>query len=254
MSNVETMVFSFVDGNHKALEATSVVAAIRSVTVIVTAVAWAPGAQAKNPKACKKYGTLYELWRSSGRYDPISNPGAYVGFFFARGGSTLHHPRASLHAAGGGMKKLIKNPLVVAGAVLILTAITLRYMSGPPVCRDGWQSSSIGTRGACSHHGGVRHGWGGIVAIILAIVAGFARYAANQDLSDTPRTQRPPPRPPIAPPQATAPSQKREPSADSIEAMQEGEAKTKAYLNAYFAEPSPRQGRNKRRLKRPRLP
>lgn len=28
-------------------------------------------------------------------------------------------------------------------------------LTGPVTCRDGWQSPSIGRRGACSHHGGV---------------------------------------------------------------------------------------------------
>ncbi|NSL20576.1 hypothetical protein [Agrobacterium tumefaciens] len=153
------------------------------------------------------------------------------------------------------MKSLIKNPFVVAIAVFILTAIAFRYFSGPPVCKDGWHSSSIGRSGACSHHGGVRHGWGGIVATILAIVAGFARYAANQDHGSTLQTQRrPSPQPIPAPPQATAPMQQREPSADSIKATKEGEAKTKAYLDAYFSGRAPQQSRNKRKRRRPRLP
>lgn len=29
------------------------------------------------------------------------------------------------------------------------------WLNGPPTCRDGWASGSIGRQGACSHHGGV---------------------------------------------------------------------------------------------------
>jgi predicted RNA-binding Zn-ribbon protein involved in translation (DUF1610 family) len=42
-------------------------------------------------------------------------------------------------------------------------------------CNDGWQSSSIGQQGACSHHGGVNRG--GIkvplISFILACIAGW---------------------------------------------------------------------------------
>ena len=41
---------------------------------------------------------------------------------------------------------------VIAGVVVF---IAVARLSGPAHCVDGWMSSSIGHRGACSHHGGV---------------------------------------------------------------------------------------------------
>ncbi|MFA6094668.1 MAG: hypothetical protein WC757_02165 [Candidatus Paceibacterota bacterium] len=38
--------------------------------------------------------------------------------------------------------------------VLIFSSVTT-YNGVYSVCRDGWRSMSIGSRGACSHHGGV---------------------------------------------------------------------------------------------------
>lgn len=38
---------------------------------------------------------------------------------------------------------------------LVLTFYLFQFVPNPH-CRDGWDSSSIGERGACSHHGGVR--------------------------------------------------------------------------------------------------
>ena len=46
-------------------------------------------------------------------------------------------------------------PIAGAIALFCLTWLLGSWIAGPSTCRDGWQSSSIGTRGACSHHGGV---------------------------------------------------------------------------------------------------
>lgn len=35
------------------------------------------------------------------------------------------------------------------------------------VCRDGWESPSIGTQGACSHHGGVKKPWTDVLMLPL---------------------------------------------------------------------------------------
>ena len=44
-------------------------------------------------------------------------------------------------------------------------------------CRDGWQSASIGRRGACSHHGGVgENGWAMFVTL-LSLGGAFAVFA-----------------------------------------------------------------------------
>ena len=46
-------------------------------------------------------------------------------------------------------------------------------------CSDGWQSSSIGIQGACSHHGGVGSG-GGISLICALALAGFSFYRLDK--------------------------------------------------------------------------
>lgn len=130
------------------------------------------------------------------------------------------------------MRNLLRNPFAVGFAVFVLTAIVVRYMSGPPVCSDGWHSSSIGRSGACSHHGGVRHGWGGLVAVLLAVFSGFIRHVMNEDTVKVPRLDKPPP--PVSAPQPSAPIARSEPTPESVKAMHEGEAKTRAYLQAYF--------------------
>ena len=42
-----------------------------------------------------------------------------------------------------------------------------------PTCRDGWKSESIGKRGACSHHGGVKESPWTSVVFILSIAGGI---------------------------------------------------------------------------------
>lgn len=132
------------------------------------------------------------------------------------------------------MKTIWRNPFAVGFAVLVLTAIAFRYMSGPPVCSDGWHSSSIGRSGACSHHGGVRHGWGGAVAVLLAVLSGFIRYVMNEDTNKIAPSDKHPPMAPSYMPQTSASVARSEPTPESVNAVHEGEAKTRAYLQAYF--------------------
>ncbi|MBN9454264.1 MAG: hypothetical protein J0I42_20195 [Bosea sp.] len=40
-------------------------------------------------------------------------------------------------------------------ATFVATFIFLNLISGPLTCNSGWASPSIGSQGACSHHGGV---------------------------------------------------------------------------------------------------
>lgn len=54
--------------------------------------------------------------------------------------------------------------------VLIMVACLL--LIGGAVCSDGWKSGSIGSSGACSHHGGVRT-WPGWVALIFSLFVSF---------------------------------------------------------------------------------
>ena len=145
------------------------------------------------------------------------------------------------------MRNLLRNPFAVGFAVFVLTAIAVRYMSGPPVCSDGWHSSAIGRSGACSHHGGVRHGWGGVIAVLLAIFSGFIRYVMNEDTIKVSQLDKLPPITPASVPQPSASVARTEPTPESVKAVHEGEAKTRAYLQAYF-EGRDAQRRRSRRL------
>jgi hypothetical protein len=51
---------------------------------------------------------------------------------------------------------------VIGFLFFIFTYVLLPHSSGPPTCNDGWASPSIGTRGACSWHGGVKQDHSGI--------------------------------------------------------------------------------------------
>lgn len=56
--------------------------------------------------------------------------------------------------------------------------VFLRSFIPEPHCRDGWHSQSIGTQGACSHHGGVkRYGYWKFAVFVAAIAAGSITWA-----------------------------------------------------------------------------
>lgn len=69
---------------------------------------------------------------------------------------------------------------VVLGIVAGLVMFNLLGQLRPAAkCRDGWASPSIGLRGACSHHGGVkRHEWFALFLLLVSGGAGF--YTANK--------------------------------------------------------------------------
>jgi hypothetical protein len=85
---------------------------------------------------------------------------------------------------------------VVAGVVVF---IAVARLSGPAHCVDGWMSSSIGHRGACSHHGGVADN---PLDLLFGIAAGFLAYyvwgaltalrARRVARTPTPATSKPP--------------------------------------------------------------
>lgn len=50
--------------------------------------------------------------------------------------------------------------------------VLISWLLGPVKCSDGWASPSIGSRGACSWHGGVDHSHG-FIALFGAAFAGF---------------------------------------------------------------------------------
>jgi Topoisomerase DNA binding C4 zinc finger len=72
-------------------------------------------------------------------------------------------------------------------ALVAMTAIARQFL-GPVTCRDGWQSQSIGRRGACSWHGGVDRSRDGLFFIFLAVsgLAGFMTFSRLEE-ADRPR-------------------------------------------------------------------
>src|SRR5689334_5394694 len=68
---------------------------------------------------------------------------------------------------------------IVGVAVFVGSGFGIGHLLGPTTCRDGWASQSIGTRGACSHHGGVDHS-GDFLFWIAAAAGGGAGYAFHE--------------------------------------------------------------------------
>lgn len=71
--------------------------------------------------------------------------------------------------------------IVPAVIVFVMVLAICMLVIGGAVCSDGWGSGSIGRRGACSGHGGVRH-WPGIIALIFSTVVAlkFHEFLANR--------------------------------------------------------------------------
>lgn len=70
---------------------------------------------------------------------------------------------------------------------LLTLAVIVGYASVAPEtrCRDGYASESIGSRGACSHHGGVDQTWNelGLLTLLLGPAFGLlAGYGVHQKL------------------------------------------------------------------------
>lgn len=65
---------------------------------------------------------------------------------------------------------LNKYKIRVSILVFLVVFFFVRILLGAAACSDGWRSGSIGSRGACSHHGGV-DSVPGIVAVVLASIA-----------------------------------------------------------------------------------
>jgi hypothetical protein len=85
-----------------------------------------------------------------------------------------------------GMQKVARwllRPWPFGILVFLVFEIIVARRLPPATCRDGWGSPSIGLRGACSHHGGVAHGWHDlalIVCAVLGLVAGMWRRARHK--------------------------------------------------------------------------
>lgn len=65
--------------------------------------------------------------------------------------------------------------MATAFAVFFLTMKITLIVVGPLACEDGYRSSSIGSRGACSHHGGVDCTLQQL-AFLLSLVAGVVSW------------------------------------------------------------------------------
>lgn len=74
--------------------------------------------------------------------------------------------------------KMKKRFWLVPGIVFLAVFFAMKALLGGG-CSDGWQSHSIGIRGACSHHGGVGSG-GGISLIIALALAGYSFYRLDK--------------------------------------------------------------------------
>ena len=66
------------------------------------------------------------------------------------------------------------------------------WLLGPATCRDGWHSSSIGSRGACSWHGGVDRSRSGL-GFIWLIAAGASGAWLFDKLNPKPAYRKPNP-------------------------------------------------------------
>lgn len=89
---------------------------------------------------------------------------------------------------------MLRNPYVVGFFTFLALAVIVTPLLGEARCRDGWRSPSIGSQGACSHHGGVgrREGsWMYWIAIAGGIATGFATASRNERNSSTPIAPRP---------------------------------------------------------------
>ncbi|MBL4613927.1 MAG: hypothetical protein JKY27_03515 [Magnetovibrio sp.] len=66
-----------------------------------------------------------------------------------------------------------KKTIWIMLATFVLSLIIISIFSGPLRCVDGWVSSSIGSSGACSHHGGVEVKPTLIIAILITLFVGY---------------------------------------------------------------------------------
>lgn len=78
-------------------------------------------------------------------------------------------------------RALLLHPFGGAIVIGLVIYCLIGSLEGPVTCRDGWQSPSIGIRGACSWHGGVDH-TGALMALLGGLIGGiiFGNYRARR--------------------------------------------------------------------------
>lgn len=84
-------------------------------------------------------------------------------------------------------------PVSIAAGVGTFASLCLLLaaLSGPPRCRDGWLSPSIGHRGACSWHGGVdRSGDGRALMLPFGALSWFIGFCVFDALERGPNRRR----------------------------------------------------------------
>jgi len=73
---------------------------------------------------------------------------------------------------------------------ILVALFGLSALAGPTTCANGWESPSIGPRGACSWHGGVDSGKTVLILVASAAAALFAgRIATGPGLTAEERDQ-----------------------------------------------------------------
>jgi hypothetical protein len=90
----------------------------------------------------------------------------------------------------------LKSPIAIGVITFIIAMTVTGYLMGPTKCNSGWASSSIGKRGACSHHGGVNRTPGMLrflASLALGVGAGVMtakRAEAKQELPPSVQSAR----------------------------------------------------------------
>ena len=73
----------------------------------------------------------------------------------------------------------LAKPLPASVVAFLACFIVVGTLMGPPACRDGWHSRSIGRQGACSWHGGVDRAAGSFRFFGSAAAAGVVWWLMN---------------------------------------------------------------------------
>ena len=86
-----------------------------------------------------------------------------------------------------GLKQFLSHPFFAGLLTFVVLLKVMTPLIRPTVCRDGWASGSIGSRGACSHHGGVGTNWS-FYGVFFG--AGLAAFAVGRTLVEIERRKR----------------------------------------------------------------
>jgi hypothetical protein len=86
-----------------------------------------------------------------------------------------------------GLKQFLSHPFFAGLLTFVILLKVMTPLIRPTVCRDGWASGSIGSRGACSHHHGVGTNWS-LLGVFFG--AGGAAFGVGQGLAVFHRRKR----------------------------------------------------------------